>query len=248
MTNEITTPVRFAEVTMHGNTRKAADRLASLLEAEYPALRLVPQAPENEDGKFRLVAWSVLHMGDATDEAEGTEVYHGDKLPSVAELLDACEDEGLDPEYTSEEEEPEASGSVVADEYRRLYKEASSNGQTCGDWLAERLVDDTHGADGFNPEDFTQILSNNGVDLSAKWAKLPYSGQKGWVGRYRMNGRQVLEKVIALRGIYVDGIGTEVTPPLGWLADTRAKHAKWLEKERKAIAAAEAAVRTATEA
>lgn len=240
--------VAFEGVKMHHATRKAAAKLQALLQAEYPAIRLVAQTANDGEAE-QLTAWQVLWAEAAdTADVDAVEIYHGDKLPSIADLVDACDEAGVDMEHQHEDEdEPKASGSVVAETYRARYREVSSNGQTCGDWLAERLVDDTHGVDGFNPDDFTAILVANDVDMRAKWASLPTSGQRGWVGRYRMNGRQVLEKLVALRGIYVDGVGTEVTPPADWLEAMRSKHAVWIGKQRKAEEAAEAAARTAVE-
>jgi len=215
---------------IHHATRAKAERLASLLQAEYPALQL--RATHNED-ESQVVGWLVV----ATTEGEEQTIYEGDKLPEIADLLDACDEAGIDPEAGAEEEKP--SGSVVQDHYRIQYREASSNKQTCGDWLAERLVADTHGPNGFMVDDLTAILSANGLDMSAKWAQLPYSGQKGWIGRYRMNGRQVLEKHVAMAGIYIDQTGARVKPHADWLAGMRTKHAKWIAKQEKLAALAE---------
>jgi len=218
---------------IHHATKAKAERLAALLQAEYPALTL--RAVLNED-ESQVAGWAV----DAkADEAETQTIYEGDKLPEIADLLDACDDAGIDPEAGAEEER-KPSGTVVAEHYRVQYREASSNKQTCGDWLAERLVADTHGPDGFMVDDFTAILSANGLDMSAKWAQLPFSGQKGWIGRYRMNGRQVLEKTVALEGIYIDHTGAKVTPHADWLAGMRSKHEKWIAKQEKLAALAEA--------
>ena len=217
---------------IHHATKAKAERLAALLQAEYPALTL--RAVLNED-ESQVTGWAV----DATIDEEEQTIYEGDKLPEIADLLDACDDAGIDPEAGAEEER-KPSGTVVADHYRLQYREASSNKQTCGDWLAERLVADTHGPEGFMVDDFTAILSANGLDMSAKWAQLPFSGQKGWIGRYRMNGRQVLEKTVALEGIYIDHTGAKVTPHADWLAGMRSKHAKWIAKQEKLAALAEA--------
>lgn len=222
----------FADTTkIHHATKAKAERLAALLQAEYPALTLRHEL--NEDAS-RVVAWLVVAT---IDEQEQT-IYEGDKLPEIADLLDACDEQGIDPEAGAEEEKKPA-GTVVAEHYRQQYREISSNKQTCGDWLAERLVADTHGPEGFMVDDFTAILSANGLDMSAKWAQLPFSGQKGWIGRYRMNGRQVLEKHIALTGIYIDHLGTKVTPHADWLAMMREKHGKWIAKQEKLAALAE---------
>ena len=222
----------FADtIKIHHATRAKAERLTDMLQAEYPALSLRHEL--NEDAS-RVTGWMVVATADDTE----TTIYEGDKLPDIADLLDACDEHGIDPEAGAEEER-KPSGTVVAEHYRTQYREASSNKQTCGDWLAERLVADTHGPEGFMVDDFTNILNANGVDMSAKWAQLPYSGQKGWIGRYRMNGRQVLEKTVALTGVYRDHQGNEVEPEAGFLAAMRTKHAKWIAKQEKLAALAE---------
>ena len=70
--------------------------------------------------------------------------------------------------------------------------------------------------------------------MTGKWASLPTSGQKGWIGRYRMNGRQVLEKAVLISGVYKDTTGTAHTPSEEWMATMTRKHEKWLERETKA--------------
>lgn len=219
-------------VRVHHATIAKATKLAAMFAAEYPALSL-----SAETNEVAVVAWNVHHH--EREEA----LVSGPKVPDLADVLDACEDEGLDPEdgpEAEEEEAPKASGSVVPETYRRLYREASSNGQTCGDWLAEWLVLETHGQHGLVVEDLTAIFVANDLDLSKGWGLLPTSGQKGWVGRYRMNGRQVLEKVVAKRGLVRQANGDAVFPPQDFLDTLRAKHSKWLAKEAKLLEAAKA--------
>ena len=219
---------------IHHATRAKAEKLSAILAAEYPVLSLHPTYNEDESA---IEGWTVIAA--MPDDEEATIIYEGAKVPDLADVLEACDDAGIDPETeVADDEEPKASGSVVPENYRRQYREASSNGQTCGDWLAEILVGDTHGIDGFRVDDFTAILSANGVDMTTKWAQLPMSGQKGWIGRYRMNGRQVLEKIVALRQTYIDAMGNEITPPTAWLLGMREKHSKWIAKQEKAAKAA----------
>lgn len=226
-------PTILETARIHHATRAKAEKLADILAAEYAALQLRPLYNEDES---TVSGFAVVHVED-----EETSVYEGAKVPELSDLLDACEDMGLDPE--TPEVENERSGSVVPEEYRAMYREMSSNGQTCGDWLAEFLVLHTHGIDGFNVADFQAIIETNGLDQSRPWAKLPESGQAGWIGRYRMNGRQALEKLVAQRGWVKDASGNQHDLPEADLAILRRKHAKWLAKEvRKAEAAkAEAA-------
>jgi len=216
-------------VRLHHKTREKAEKLQSMLAAEYAAMTLVAEAME---GDIKVRGWTIAHE-------DGVNVIEcADEIPSIAEILDACADMELNPETEAEEEAPKASGSVVPETYRALYREKSSNGQTCGDWLAETLVHLTHGTEGFHVDDFTAILETNNVDMTSAWAKLPFSGQKGWIGRYRMNGRQVLEKLVALTGTLKTPHHGDQTPPEDFLTSLRAKHEKWLTKQRKEAEAA----------
>lgn len=228
-------PTFAPTIRMHHATRAKAERLVAAFEADYPMLTL--EATEGNDVDHETYTHDVGSF--VVTHEDGETVYEGDKVPDLADICDTALEMGLSLE--SEEEEKAPSGSVVPEEYRLQYREKSSNGQTCGDWLAEFLVNQTHGIDGFNVDDFTHILNANGVDMTAKWAKLPESGQPGWIGRYRMNGRQVLERLVAERG-WVNGMVDRFDVPASDLAILRAKHAKHLTKlARKANAEAKAA-------
>lgn len=222
------------EIRLHHATRAKAEKLQGMLAAEYPALSLF--AAVDDDA---ISAWNVVFLADTDEEAV---IYEGSKVPDLADLLTICEEEGYDPEQqpegTADDEEEKASGSVVPEHYRAQYREMSSNGQTCGDWLAEWLVNETHTLEGFNVDEFTGILYANDVDMTMPWAKLPESGQKGWVGRYRMNGRQTLEKLVAYRGWVKDARGGTHDLPENALAILQTKHAKWIAKEDKKAKAA----------
>lgn len=234
MSNAIDTTAK-----LHHATRAKAEKLATLLAAEYPLLTLQPI--HNEDGS-KVTGWAVVHTA-TTGEDDGNEavtvLIESDKVPDLADIFDACDEHGIDPEDGADEEEA-IGGSIVPEEYRAMYREASSNGQTCGDWLAEWLVNQTHSANGFDVEHFSAILHTNKVDMTKPWAALYQSGQKGWIGRYRMNGRQVLEKLVAMRGKVLGANGEQYALPADDLAILRGKHAKWLAKEEKKLAKAEA--------
>jgi len=230
MTNAIDTTAK-----LHHATRAKAEKLATLLAAEYPLISLHPTYNEDES---KVTGWVVLHTSD--DEDAGiTTLVKSDKVPDLADIFDACDEHGIDPEDGADEGE-QAGGSIVPEEYRAQYRENSTNGQTCGDWLAEWLVNQTHTANGFDVEHFSAILHTNKVDMTKPWAGLYHSGQKGWIGRYRMNGRQVLEKLVAMRGKVLGANGKEYSLPADDLAILRRKHAKWLAKEEKKLAKAEA--------
>jgi hypothetical protein len=242
MTKETQTDIaEFAPgIAMHHATRAKATKLMVLLAAEYPKLQLLCDTEEDDSGKERAVAFEVEFDGE--DEL----IYEGDKVPSLAELLDTCAERELDPSADDEEEE-RASGSVVPEQYRIKYKLASSNGQSNGDWLAEWLVERTNGVNGFNADDFRAICETNGLDLTKGWALLPTSGQPGWQGRYRMNGRQVMEKVVAKQGYILDAMGVNHSAPEAFMAIMRDKHAAWLAKQAKIEAAQAKAIKEAVE-
>lgn len=239
----------MAKTKMHHATRAKAERLATMLAAEYPALVLSPHgvAIDHETYDAELTDWSVIFYGeDDHSLMVGSSSTH--KLPELADILETCESEDCDPTDDGEDEAPAHSGSIVRDAYRQQYILASSNGQTCGDWLAEQLVADTTGSDGkLVMDDLIAVYEANGVDLTAKWAMARFVGSRGWQGRFRMSGRLVLEKIVLLAGEYRDQQGNRHEPSAEFLADMAAKHAKWLAKEHKRRDAAEAAIREAVE-
>ena len=85
---------------------------------------------------------------------------------------------------------PPKVGSVVTNRYRAKYSE-SGHPTHCGDELALYLNSLCNNKAGTNLELFEQICQMNGVDLS-KYAR----AGKGWQGRIRMTGRNLLAKRI----------------------------------------------------
>ncbi len=239
MTTEATTEY-FSGITMHHATRAKANKLATTLLAEYGRLSL-----DATTANDTVTGWVVTFDKGGDEEQE---VYSGDKVPSLAVILDTCAEEGIDPTPAEEEEEPSVSGSVVPEAYRSLYRLASTTGRSNGDWLAEQLAIDTLDANGnLNLDDFVAVLERNAVPLTGKWAALRFGGGRGWQGRFRMNGRQVLEKMVVKTRAYVDSTGSTLRPSDEWLADMTAKHGKWLAKEAKREAAALEAVKSTVE-
>lgn len=240
MTTETTQT--FAEgISMHHATRAKAAKLQTTLMAEYPRLTLVARPDENDTLRDFEIIYA---MG--TEEAQV--ILTTEKVPSLALVLDTVSEEGLDPTLPEEEEAPRASGSVVPEAYRSRYRAESSTGRCNGDWLAEQLAADTLDHEGkLNLEDFVAVLERNGVDMSGKWAQLHFTGARGWQGRFRMNGRQILEKMVAKTGQYFGSVGDAMTPSEDFLADMRTKHAKWLAKEAKREAAATEAIKSTVE-
>ena len=231
---ETTNSNTFApSIRMHHATRAKAARLAAMLNAEYPQLSLI--AVEGDEIDHEVYEHDLGAFEVTIDEEEV--VWTGDKVPELADVLDACAaaDIGLNED---EEEEPEYRSTVVPHKYREIYREVSSTGQSNGDWLAERMTADTTDADGkMNLDDLLAIFDANGVDLNAKWALARFTQSPGWRGRFRMSGRNVLEKIVARDGVYFDGTGAKVTPHAEWMEAMAEKHAKWLAKEAKAAAA-----------
>jgi len=142
--------------------------------------------------------------------------------------LEAAQDEGIDLEGESTDDDGEAKsgGNVVSARYQQLYKERG-NPAHCGDWLAKQLEQQfdkvVDSKLSFDWEAFEAMMVANECPMVGKWTKLPESGQKGWVGRYRMNGRLVLEKIVAARGtLILKGVTIEV--PEEELAVLKAKH------------------------
>jgi hypothetical protein len=82
-------------------------------------------------------------------------------------------------------------GSVVTNRYRALYSE-SGHPTHCGDALATLLNSICNNKAGTNLELFEKICAANGVDLT-KYNR----SSKGWQGRLRMTGRNLLAKRVA---------------------------------------------------
>ncbi len=134
---------------------------------------------------------------------------------NLGERIDAL-GKRLDTKAEAEEETPAAKRDLINSSYRAAYRERG-NPNHCGDWLANELAGTFVGKDGkFSPDAFTDCLIANGVEMDGKWAKLPTSGQSGWQGRYRMNGRQKLERKVLANG-FLTIAGVDVQAPIEWL-------------------------------
>lgn len=150
------------------------------------------------------------------------EVWTGDTIPKLGVILDATHDAEVDPEAGAEEDDRHE---IVPNHYKRKYAERG-NRDHCGDWLAKKLdglFADQSGA--FDADAFEAFLTLNNVDMSGKWASLPTSGQRGWAGRYRMNGRQKLELAVTRVGGFQYG-DTFWKAPRAYLEELAAKHPK----------------------
>lgn len=217
---------------VHHATKAKMQRLEDALVAEYPGVELEVEC-EEDSKDYTLVAF----CGDARSEWEKEVPALTDVLESLLEQ-GATEDDLTGGEDEEDEDEP-APRSVVREEYRQEYRVASTNKQTNGDWLAETLTDlFWDPKEGFNVVGFEALLDHNGVDMSAPWARV--LGTKGGAGRFRMNGRQALEKRLCVTGCLKAG-EVEYTAEsdagfAGWLADAKERHAGFLAKIAKKAA------------
>lgn len=116
--------------------------------------------------------------------------------------------------------------SVIEDAIKEAVKEYH-NPNCNSDWLAKELAGQFNYVDNgtirFDHKAFTRVLVDNGVDLTGKWAGLPESGQRGWIVRYRMNGRHRLEIEVVRNGV-LKLKGKELKPPKAWLNEMQEKH------------------------
>ena len=216
-------------ITTAGEMRHASAKvalsaalLARAIESEYPAIRL---AQDEDDTAL------ILRHTETGDDIASWE--DGD-IPDLATVLDAAIEAGIDPEEGAEEQAPVV---VVAPLYKQRYAEGG-HPEHCGDWLAYSLEGAFllpaigKAAPAFDTDAFSSCLTDNGIELVGKWAALPTSGQPGWQGRYRMNGRQKLERQVAASGELV--LHGETQPvPEDALAALRAKHPKAHQPEAK---------------
>lgn len=227
-------------VKLHHTRKTKLLKLALAFEADYPALSMTAFYNDDESQIVKVV---VSHTGIESGEEQSIGDFTVDEIPAIGDILEWADECGVDPEEGYEEDEP--SGSVVPESYRAAYKANEATiGQSCGDWLAVWLEGETASLNGFDVDAFQAILDASEVDNNGKWASLPQSGQRGWVGRWRMNGRQQLEKVIARTGFLWDANGKRVEVPEAFLAEMQGKHVAYLNKlakERAKAAKAEAA-------
>lgn len=202
---------------------KAADVLSDVM-----ALRtIVLEWPGLEAKRTDIRNWAIILTADDAN------IGMADRLAdALKEALDYCEENEIDPsvapEGTEADDEEPSGRIIVAARYKAEYA-ARGNPNHCGDWLAgfmdgmftKGMID---GKPLFDHDGFAAFLVRNGVELTGKWAALPVSGQKGWQGRYRMNGRQKLEKVIVERGSVIHPDGTEIKVPADFLGTLAKRH------------------------
>lgn len=103
-------------------------------------------------------------------------------------------DAAADEEQNAEED---TGGSVVRNVYRQRYREAGHPNH-CGDWLAG-VLNNIIIIDGItNTQMFKSICEANGLNMD----KYKQEG-KGWEGRFRMTGRNLLARIVFTSGVLV---------------------------------------------
>ena len=113
------------------------------------------------------------------------------------------------------------SNTIKALETAKARYKAKGDVSNCGDWLAKTLKEAfLHPKEGFDFDAFVACCTANGLDTSEKWA---INRAPGWQGRFRMNGRQKLEIVVAKQG-YLKINGKKVEPTGVFLKAMRDRH------------------------
>lgn len=120
------------------------------------------------------------------------------------------------------EAEEKLGGSVVKDKYRLRYAE-QGHPTHCGDWLAELLNNLVLGKKATDIARFEAICALNDVILSA----YKHEG-KGWEGRLRMTGRNLLAKKVfyadgVLHALDLEGRPQDFKAPAEWMQAQRFK-------------------------
>lgn len=199
----------------------------STMLAAQASLWLAPEYPD-VDILFLGDQYVVTHKGMMVENSAFTlDGLDNDLDEITAYILEAVQDAGLSP--SEDEDDSNTASTIVHHSYRQAYRERG-NAAHCSDWLASTLEGEFQNEEGlFDHKLFEACLLQNGVELTGKWADLPTSGQKGWQGRYRMNGRQKLELEVADAGTLKLRELT-ITPDPEWLKEMRTKHHKTLDK------------------
>jgi hypothetical protein len=116
---------------------------------------------------------------------------------------------------------PKGPGSIITNRYRAKYSE-SGHPTHCGDELAATLNSLCANKGGTNIELFEAICELNGVDLS-KYNRTT----KGWQGRLRMTGRNLLARKVRDNGgrlILPEFMGEDRYLSESWIAEAEQKY------------------------
>lgn len=131
-------------------------------------------------------------------------------------------DEQWDAAADKAEQKGTFGGSVVSSRYRAIYAERG-HPTHCGDWLANLLNNMCLTKSGTDIDRFEAICSANGVDMS-KYSK----ETRGWQGRFRMTGRNLLAKRVYVSGVLLTpfewAAEKEYRAPDYWIAEQKYKN------------------------
>ena len=199
----------------------------SKISEEFDEAAAIPDMPETEVTAEEVQrSEKGIALDGAVAYAEGTPAGDNpyvvdDGEEETDEIRAAMEkwDEDWDAAADAAEGEKSDGGSVVKSTYRALYAE-QGHPTHCGDWMAETLNALCQTSKGIDLTRFETVCEANGVDLSK------YNREtRGWEGRLRMTGRNLLAKKVYLAG------GVMKTPLEG--ADPEYKAPKdWMEKQK----------------
>lgn len=194
-----------------------------------PAKPLVP--PNGGDAYKAGFTAADCPFAEGTDEFEE---WNADWDAAADEHENAAVENGDNAESAEEATERE-DHSVVRSEFRARYAEAGHPAH-CGDELAVLLNNLCLTKKGIDMARFEHICEANGVDLS-KYSR----STKGWEGRLRMTGRNILAgKVFAAGGVVktiiihpMDADGVIRTEYLEGAEDQYKLSAEWMTSRRK---------------
>jgi hypothetical protein len=151
---------------------------------------------------------------------------------SAKEVVDRMVKVQIEMKDAEEEAEREFPSLEALQKAKPKYK-ARGDINNCGDWLALVLKDeflseqetDEGQKTEFDVDGFTECLEANGVPVMKGRNYLPFANRRsrGWQGRFRMNGRQKLEVVVAKQGFVKIG-RDKIKAPRQALSVLRQKH------------------------
>ena len=121
----------------------------------------------------------------------------------------------------AKENRPKGPGSIITNRYRANYAE-QGHPTHCGDELAQKLNEICANKAGTNIELFEEICNLNGVSL-AKYNRTT----KGWQGRLRMTGRNLLARKVRDNGgqlILPEGMGEDCKLSEDWIIQATNKY------------------------
>lgn len=181
--------------------------------------------------------WIAYPAGTLPEDMTSNEIARDPNLDDLFETLaEQIEDEGVD-----DDDEPEITGSVVPDKYKKLYAE-QGHPTNCGDWYADTIarfcrVMDEKGKEVIDIDRLCDIATANAV-TPERYGKLGIE-TNGWQGRYRMTVGNMMRPRIAEKGFMFvpEGCGVDADQEIAAPADFCAKHMPKAKKAKAQVAA-----------